>query len=67
MAKFLVNKICYILFFFGLLNAQQSQWEKIVLQGSMWKYILPTSQVPNNWKDLDFIPLSLAEGATGIG
>ena len=66
-AKFLVNIICFISFFFGLLNAQQSQWETVVSQGTTWKYIMPTSQVPNNWKDFDFIPLSWAEGSTGIG
>ena len=67
MVRFLLNKSFYFLFFFGLLNAQQSQWETIVSEGTTWKYIVPTSQVPNNWKDPAFNPSSWAQGASGIG
>ncbi|MBI9037174.1 MAG: CotH kinase family protein [Bacteroidales bacterium] len=42
-------------------------WETIINWGDEWKYLIPESELPENWNKLDFNDVSWLSGPSGIG
>ena len=60
----------YISLSFGCLssiNAQNSNWQSVIIPGENWMYTTPNYQLPNNWNQQGFDDSSLSEGPSGIG
>ncbi len=42
-------------------------WETIIDKGAVWKYIVPTTELPTQWKQLGFNDASWSQGPSGFG
>ena len=61
-----MRKYLFILLSFGACFGQMS-WETAIFAEDLWKYIVPTSLVDENWSNINFDDSGWMEGTGGFG
>jgi hypothetical protein len=59
-----------IVFFIGIschLQAQIDHWESVILEGEEFKFLVPTAELPTDWKQLNFDEAGWNTGVSGFG
>ena len=61
-----MKKYSFIFLLFGFCFGQRS-WETAIFAEDLWKYIVPTSSVNENWNNINFDDSGWMEGIGGFG
>ena len=56
-----------IILCFGFIHSQSYEWKSVIVPNDNWNYIIPQSELPDNWKSVDFDWSNWSLGPTGIG
>ena len=61
-----MKKYLLILLLIGVCFGQRS-WETAIFAENLWKYIVPTSSINENWNNINFDDSDWLEGIGGFG
>ena len=61
-----MKKYLFTLLSVGVCFGQRS-WETAIYAEDIWKYIVPTSSVSENWNNINFDDIAWMEGIGGFG